>query len=370
MAEEFEGIDMTAFDELVDPILENEVEDKNTDPNEDIVDKKDKENDKSGEQDDPVEKVAGEDKGEEDDPDDEGAGKSSPSLYSSLAKVLSEEGLLPSYDPEKNQFKDKDEFIEAFRESIKTSEYADLTPLQKQYLDAIRAGVPDEEIKQDLKADQNLESITKEELESNEELRKQIIKASFLQKGYDEKKADKLTQRSFDIGADLDDALESFEDIKAFHQQEKQRKIQEAEKARLKAQKDNEESLKKLKETITSFTEIIPGFKISEKDKQKVYEQSVKPVAEYNGKPINAVMKAKLENPVDFESKLNYLFYITKGFQNFDVIKTKSKTKATKELEDLVRGNTFTPKGSESYENLDYDPYDSGFSKDIIDNIV
>ena len=83
------------------------------------------------------------------------------------------------------------------------------------------------------------------------------------------------------------------------------------------------------------------------------------------------IKRVQLLNPIEFEAKLNYLFYITKGFKDFSKIATSQKTKAVKELDDFVKGNTFVPKGSGIGNNFDYtpEPLKGGFDASIIENI-
>ncbi len=366
MAIEFDELEMEAFG-FIEPQEEGDQEN---------IENKEIEN-PDGDQEEPVEKEVpneeevadGEESQEEGEPDSDENGESSPSLYSSLAKVLAEEGLLSSLS-EDSKVETVDDLVEAFRKEIKNNEYSNLNENQKKYLKGLEAGIPEPVVQEQLSIEAQLNSITPDELKANTDLRRQIILNDFVLKGYSKDRAEKLTQRSFDIGEDESDALDALDGVKGFYQKEYERKIQEAETVKAEAAKKYQEDLENLKKTITEFNEVIPGLKISEKDKIKVYETATKAVGEYNGKPINAVMKAKLEDPINFESKLNYLFYITDGFKNFNKVKQSVKTKAVKELDDLVKGNTFIPSGSQAMRNLDADPLNKGFSKELIDNII
>lgn len=369
----FDELDMGAFNTISNPEEDQEIEKINnevSDQEEVSVPKVEK----PKKEEKPEEEVAEEDKEiEEDNSDPESSdddGDSSPSLYSSLAKVLAEEGLLPSFNEEDQKLETKEDFIEAFRKEIKNSEYAGLNETQRKYLEGLGNGIPEDDVRQQITIESQLNNITEDEIKSNQELRKQIILNDFILKGYNKEKAEKLTQRSFDIGEDESDALEAMNDVKGFYQKEYDRKVKEAQDAKKQAEEQSAKQLEDLRKTITEFKEVIPGVKVSEKDKTKIYEMATKPVAQLqNGTYINALMKAKIEDPVNFEAKLNYLFYITKEFKDFDIIKKTQKSKATKELSDFVKGNTFTPSGSSSTDNLDFDPYKSGFSSDVINNI-
>lgn len=368
----FDELDMDAFNIISEPEEDQDVEkikDNKVSDQEEVIPTTEE---APIEEDKPEEEVAEEDdkNKEEVDSDSSDDGDSSPNLYSSLAKVLAEEGLLPSFNEGEKKLETKEDFIEAFREEIKNSEYAGLNETQKKYLQALESGIPEQDVKEHLNIETQLNSITPEEIKSNENLRRQIILNDFVLKGYNKEKAEKLTQRSFDIGEDESDALDAMNDVKGYYEKQYNDKLKQADDAREEAKKKSEQQLEDLRKTITEFKEVIPGLKITEKDKNKIYELATKPVAQLdNGTYINALMKAKVEDPVNFEAKLNYLFYITNEFKNFDIIKKTQKSNATKELNDFVKGNTFVPSGNSSTQDLDYDPYKSGFSADVINNI-
>jgi hypothetical protein len=74
-------------------------------------------------------------------------------------------------------------------------------------------------------------------------------------------------------------------------------------------------------------------------------------------------MKARMENPVDFETKLNYLFYVTKGFTDFSKIQKSQKRKAVESLDKVLQGNQVKP------ENTNTPKPNNEWSK-ILDNVV
>jgi hypothetical protein len=311
------------------------------------------------------EAVDGDDEGEEqDNPDteEEEASSSQSALYSSLAMALKEEGLFPSLESEKD-IKSVEDLIEAFQKEIKSNEFADLTETQKEYLQAVRAGVPHEEIKQHLTTSNQLSSITEEELAENEDLRKQLILQDFLIKGYSQEKANKLTQRSLDLGEDVSDAKEALDSIKEYDKVEFQKQVVEQQKIVETRRLQEEAQLQEFKKSVLETKEIIPGVSISPAMAQKVYEQATKIVDKTDsGAPVNALMKARITDPIGFETKLNYLFYLTKGFSDFSKIERSQKRKAIEELDNVIRGNTVL--GEEiSKKNI------SSFSHDIINNI-
>jgi hypothetical protein len=311
--------------------------------------------------------------GNEDEDEDTGFQPASqPTLYSSLAKVLAEEGVLTSFDISKSKVETVEDLIGVIKDTIKENEYSDLTDDQKVFLEGIRTGVPADQLYKQQSQVKQLESITSEEIEDNEELRKQLIYSDFLNKGVSPEKASKLTQRSIDIGEDVSDAVEALEELKKVQKDQLFAKIQAEKDAENARTEKNKQELLKFKENVFNTKEIIPGLKINTKVAEKVFDQAVRPVHQLNnGQVVNAVVKAKMDDPIGFETKLNYLFYITKGFSDFSKIATTQKSKAVQELDDLVKGNTFAPRASAMGGNLDYLPPElqGAFDPSMIENI-
>lgn len=377
---EFDEFDMSAFLPVSEEVDDTENTDevgfvpakeiqKQTDdtPKEDI--KSDEEVDQGAEEEDesPNPEGVGADDGE-----DETNG-TQPDPYSSFAKVLNEVGVLPSLDLSKQKIESAEDLIEAVKQEIEVAKYANLNDKQKAYLKALENGIPEQEFNQAQSGISMLENITAEEITSNDELRKQLISADYQAKGIPQDKALKLAERSIAIGEDESDALEALESLKTLQKQELEKTIAAKKAERLARQESEKAQLLKFKQTIMDAKEIIPGVKINNKVAEKVFEQAVTPVHQtQDGKMVNAVVKAKLENPIDFEMKLNYLFYVTKGFTDFSKIATSQKTRATQELDDLVKGNTFVPKASGMGGDLDFIPKEmkGAFDDSIINNIT
>jgi hypothetical protein len=355
-------LDMTAFGEdfeIVDP-TDDPIQDKDQD--------EDSDKDKSS---DPVDlKDQEEDVADKDKPDEESSLKgdaSSQKLYSSLASALADEGIISSLeDPTK--IKTVDDLFGVIKEEIKKNEYSDLTEDQKQYLEAIRTGIPVEEFKQVKSFEQQLEQITDEALKESEDLRKAIIIQDYMNQGIDQVKATKLAQRSIDLNEDLADSLEALASVKTFTKKAFDQRIQDQKQAQLNAVKKEQDELKKIKTTVDDLKEIIPGIKINEKVKNDIFNQMTKTVGQSkDGKPLNALTKARMEDPINFTIKMHYLFNLTNGFKNFDKVVKTSKSQAVKELDDFIKGNTFIPSGAQSQQNMDFDIDDN--LKLVLDNL-
>lgn len=275
------------------------------------------------------------------------------SLLFSFASTLVEDGVLPSLDLSKAEIKTTEDLISAIREEIKANEFGDLTPEQKEAVNAFRNGIPIEKYVARKQEGIQLASITRETLENNDELRKELIKRDFLSKGYSEDKADKFVQRSIDLGEDVDDALESLEAQKKLLELQTQREIEQNQARTVEAEKQYAKQLETLKTTVyNEKNEVIPGIKFNKNVADKVYESMTKVVEEVDGQPLNKLMKDRLENPVDFEYRLHYLYTLTKGFKDFSKLQTTEKTNAIRNFEKNLGLNTF----NQSKQSKDYNP--------------
>lgn len=275
------------------------------------------------------------------DKSDEGEGSSS-NIYTSFANVLVEKGILSS--PESDKIKSVDDLVSIINSEVSNREFADLNDQQKTYLQALRNGVPDLETREHLSIMNELTSIDDVMLSDNQELRKELIKQDFIEQGMAIERAEKLTKRSIELGEDLEDAKDALTSLKTIKEKTYKEKLKQSEQAKIKQQEDETAQMTKLKESVTSTEEIVPGMKISEAQKTKLFSQMTKPVGKVGNQLVNEVQKARIENPIDFEIKLNYIFQITNGFKDFSKLVKQSKTKAIKELDKQLKGD-FTNNG-------------------------
>lgn len=260
-------------------------------------------------------------------------------LLHSFTSALVESGVLSGVDLSKVKVKDVAALNELIKEQIKKQELAGLDEKQKAYLEAIRAGVPHEEAVPSVNNIAYLESITENTIEENAELRKNLIYRSFIAKGFDEQKALKYTERSIQLEEDIADAIEAkailLDNEKAALNAKKEALKQQEEAAKKEESKVIEDLRKRVLDT---DKEIIPGFKPTQQIAEKVFKSMTEAIATTeDGRPLNAVMKARMDNPIEFEHKLHYLFQITDGFKDFSYFKRVSKSKAVEEFEANLR---------------------------------
>jgi len=279
---------------------------------------------------------------EEDDPEKSPEGGNA--LLHSFTSALVEAGVLTGVDPSKLKIKDFAELNEMLTAEARKREFEGLNEKQKAYLEALRTGIPHEEVSSNIETLDYLEKISQEDIETNAELRKTLIYNSFLKKGFDKDKAAKYTSRSIQMEEDIADALEA----KALLIDEEKalvaRKKEEALKQKELAEKQESQVIEDLKKRVYDIDkEVIPGFKPNKQIADKVFKSMTEIVGKTDdGRPLNALMKARMENPIEFEHKLHYLFQITDGFKDFSYLKRVSKSRAVEEFEaNLAKSSNF-----------------------------
>lgn len=262
---------------------------------------------------------------------------SSSPLMQQFASTLLAEGVITL--DEEEEIKSAKDLVEAVRKTVSSSEYSDLTESQKTYLESLRNGIPEEEIKATFNNLKALEGITPEMIKVNEKLQQTLITQDFISKGMSEEKALKLAERSITLGESSDDALEAYESLKKNESERLQ-----LENNKIKADKDAEnkkalERLERMKSTILESKDLVPGVKYNSTTREKIFE-NISKVVDYDskGNGINAITKARLADPEKFEIMEAALFTITKGFTDFTKFKTDVKSNAIDELDKTLAG--------------------------------
>lgn len=296
-----------------------------------------------------------EDVAEEEDQDEEGSESDddSPAIYSSFASVLAEKGLLPSLDLDNAEIKSIDDLTTAFKGEIDNQVKSYLVEkLGEQGYEAIEKGVSLQEYQRYQEDVNVLDGITPDMFEQDLELAKRVILQDYISQGIEEKRAMRLLKKTIDLGEDsiLEDATESLDSLKAI-QQVKLQKLQEERAAERQKQLELQEKIDNdLKNTIYNSEEFIKGMKVTKEIKDKVYKGITQIVGKSpDGIAENKLMRDRRENPIEFDTKLYYLYEVTNGFQDFSKIVSKSQTSAVSKLEKQLRKNKFEDSGKPSF---------------------
>lgn len=306
------------------------------------------------------ESVGGDNEDNDEGSTEDDSSESSSNLYSSIAKVIHEQGLLPSLNPTEDKIDNIDDFVNAFKRESEVMAQTKLDDYIKN-LDITK-------IAQQKSIINDLDTITDDVLSSNIDLAKEIIKQDYLNQGFDEARVNRLINRLTDLGdeAIIEDATESLGSVKLHAERQieaernaydKKLEDQAKEQAKLDAQ---------IKEHVFEKEALIEGLKPTKAMKDSVYKTMTEIVGKSpNGQLENAFLRDRRENPLEFETRMYYMYTLTNGFKDFGKLTNTSKSSAVNELEKAFKGARPTNDGLPSWMN-DSDSYSgSGFTLNI-----
>lgn len=260
-----------------------------------------------------------------------------------IFQAFAEEGII-SLDEGEEVPKDAD--LEWFAEKAKQKLQADLDAALKEY----KEGMPEEakyllenyeqgvSIQDLLKADRKVMEIATipiEKIEESESLQKDMLVRYLKLSGEsDEDIRDTLIDYE-DSGLLEKMAKKAHGKLIQYEAAQKQQMVERERQMSLQRKQEYNNWLSNMKSTIDSKEEIIPGIKITDKQRKELYKGITQ--VDKNGK--NAVMKYRDENP-DFDLQVAYLATVLKG--DFSVFENIATTKATRNLKEQADGLSST----------------------------
>lgn len=279
-----------------------------------------------------------------------GSSPKNDNFYSSIANACKEEGIFPDLDEDSlKSIKDADDFKEAMSKQVK----ALLDEKQRQISEALEYGVEPDEVRKYQNAIEYLDGITEEVLSDEGEkgaaLRRQLIYNDYLNRGFSEDRAKKYTQRSFDQGTDVDDALDAKTSNKEFYSSQYQKVVEEAKESASAAAMQEKQKAESIKKAILETEEPFEGLKLDKVTRQRVFETISKPVyKDADGNMYTALQKAQQEDETGFIQKLGYIFTLTDGFKNLDgLVKSKVQKETKKGFQKIEQALRTPPTSGE-----------------------
>jgi hypothetical protein len=270
---------------------------------------------------------------DEDAPDSE---ESPSSPLTSLTSALREDGVLSSLsDEELKEIKSGSDLIKVIRKQIENNEYSDLSEDQKEYLKALRNGVPEDSYRQAQSSSKQLADISPYDLEGEDKLefRRKVLTQDFLVKGFEQAEAEKYAERSIDLGEDVEDSKKALARLQKVEKDRLAKLSEEAEARNKEAQDNYQKKLNELKTKVLSTSEVIPNIKVNEETQNKVYDLMTKTAGyDRNNNPVSAVVKSMIEDQ-DYLVKLNYLHHLTDGFKSWDALTGPVSNSAVNKLD-------------------------------------
>ena len=253
-----------------------------------------------------------------------------------FAEMQRDKGLIDYNDEE---FEENDEWLlSKISDTIeyKVSEYKDSIPSEIKYLlDNYEAGVPLANLLEMQNQEQVYESISVENLEKSESLQKNVVRDLLMRTGWSEERANKKIQRYEDAGVLHEEAEEALGSLVEMQKQEKEQYVENKKREQQQRVEAHQKWLEDLKDHIGKKEEILPGFKLSPKDKDNLYKGITK--LDREGK--NEIMRLREKDP-EFDLKIAYLATVLKW--DFSAFERQSTTKSTRKLADVIKSTKKT----------------------------
>lgn len=292
--------------------------------------------------------------------EEEDSSDSSPNLFSSVAEVLFEQGLLPSLESSKN-VKSIDDLTEVVKKeidiqaSLKVEEYINKVDINK--------------IAASRKEIESLDSIDENFLKENIEVAKELIYNDYINQGLSEERAKKLLRKTIDLGEDMliEEALESKQSLKEYNIRLQEQEAQEAAKQLEREKQEQQKIQEDIKKLVFESKDLIKGLPVNKALQNKVYKAMNEVVSKNptTGELENEFIKDRNTNPIEFDTRMYYLYVMTNGFRDLSLVSKQVKSSAVKDLEKAIRQTKIEDSSLPSYIT-DPQSYDSPFGSELV----
>ena len=293
----------------------------------------------------------------------------SPNFYSSIANALKEEGVFPDLDNDIDSIAEPEDFRDLIEQQIQAA----VGERNQMIYDALNAGVPPNQIKQYENTLNYLNQISKdilnEETERGENVRRQLLQQDFLNRGYSQERAVKMTEKLFDSGDDIDEAIQALESNKQFFGAQYQQLLDDAKAKQQEREEAQYRQAEEIRNSIMASDTVFDSIPVDKKTRQQIYDVVSKPVYKDpdTGQYYTEIQKYRLEHENEFIKNIGILYTLTDGFQNINKIigpRTKKQVKSKlRELEHTIN-NTQRDSGG----NLKYVGNSGGYGDNILGN--
>ena len=202
-----------------------------------------------------------------------------------------------------------------------------------------------------------LNKISTEQVNTQVELQRDLIVGDFIERGFSQEDSIKNYDMINKNGTAGEEAAKALEIRKGTF-------VSAIEKVKVDAKASRQADIDASQKQLTDLTAALQskevlGRKVGEATIAKLQGLVSTPVAQTStGESINAIMKYRQDNPVDFEHKLSYLFLITDGFKNLKSFDRSAETRVSRTMRAAV--NTLSTGGAVPGGN-------TGTSKNVID---
>jgi hypothetical protein len=333
--------DMSLFDSDLELNFDYESENDYNKSDDDDLDKDDENIKPIDEEDDSQESVDGDEDESEGDSDDD---DSSPNLYSSFSTVLYEQGIIPSLDSS-TKIETIDDLAEAIKKEIELQYDSRLSETLNN-LDLEKIANSKKEIFE-------LEQVNEDYLKDNLEVAKKMIYQDYLNQGLSEDRATKLLRKTIDLGEDMiiEDALESKESLQLFNKKIEDFELEQYKQNKLEETRQQQKVESSIKNFIYNSKEVIQGVPNTKVLQDKVFKNMTEVVIKNpeTGEMMNQLMADRSKNPLEFDTRMYYLYTMTNGFKDLGTVQKSVTSSTVKNLEKVLRKTKWEDNGTPSY---------------------
>lgn len=294
-----------------------------------------------------------------------------------LGQELTEAGVLSDFD-EKEVLKIAEEendaaaikyMIQKQTESINEEVKSAYDSEYQEYLNLRQFGASKEEATELTQIENYVGSLKDTDIKGEDEgiaeTRKNLLTLNYrLTTKWSEDKIKKHVDRLYDAGEDIEEVDEAVENINSYVSSEKENIKLQAQKAEADAKASQEKIVNDLESYIEKTDEYFTGIKVNKQTKDNLKKIIMTPVKLNNGQLGNPIWAKREESPVEFDTKMAYLYSI--GYfdgKPLDKFKKVADTKATSKLQEMIQdnqGRSFKGSMNRSFNksNASNDPFD------------
>lgn len=280
-----------------------------------------------------------------------------------FAQMLGDKGII---DFEDDKFEDTDDYlfnkvvdqikggIDSYKES--------LPPKVKEIIDNYEDGVPLQSFLEREATIDDYKAYDDKKIEENELLQKSLLRNYYSLKGVNDTKAENKLKRLEETGTLADEAKDARDEIVEILESEKKLEAEQVKLQRQERAKDYNNWLTGLKKEIDTRQEVIPGFKLTDKQKEKLYNG----ITKFDNEGKNEVMKAREKDP-DFDIKVAYLATVLNW--DFTAFEKKANSKTAKSLREMLDTDRFSSGGSSSRTESKNSKLDVNVMRNALNNL-
>lgn len=273
-------------------------------------------------------------------------------FYSSIAKMLQEDGILPDVtDEEIDQVLDPESMSAAIKKQLNTQ----LSLQTRRVTEALNYDADIDQVREYETTLQVLDGIDVNALSNTDDetvkLRNDLIYQDYINRGFSEQKAVKELKKSIQAGTVIEDAQEALESNKTFYKNAYAKLLADAKKESEAKIAQKEKMIEELREDIISDQGFFKALNVDDNTRKKIAKVITAPTfRNKNGTVETELQHYYAENSKDWAKYMGLFYVMTDGFKNIDKLIGKrvkaEQKKGLQRLDDLLNSTSRHADGS------------------------